>query len=283
MEHINQTVFFMKRKKKVKGKKRGQSSWLKAKNKKSRVSASNTVKGVEVAGTTTGEVFQPMRLHYDILNHDDFITKLAKLRCIDFDPPGKRWVWLYIEEAKALKLARGIKEVAGPVVLGELLPKKNGAILNVRSFERGRQAVEFFDKYIPRDALKLTHVTICNKLFTVKEVSTIKSLHQYFEQTETLVRRPEKLTEDIMELTAGIDDQEERMEAVSQLLDKRDKEPLPELEQFPVYFYEEGIDQLKMQLNISQIVAYEHWQGNTGYTTMDAIHTLMSEAPLADK
>ena len=271
----------MKRKKK----KKGQSSWLQSKNKKSMVSASNTVNGAKMAGTTTGELFQPMRLHYDILNLDDFITKLGKLRCIDFDPPGKRWVWLYIEEAKALKLARGIKEVAGPVVLGELIPKKNGATLNVRSFERGRQAVEFFDKYIPRDALKLTHVTICNKLFTVKEVSTIKSLHQYFEQTETLVRRPEKFTEDMMELTAGIDDQKERMNVVvNHVLGKDNKESLPELEQFPVYFYEEGIDQLKMQLNISQIVACEHWQGNTGYTTMDAIRsTIMSEAPLADK
>ena len=249
------------------------------------VSASNTVNGAEMAGTTTGELFQPMRLHYEVLNLDNFITELEKLKCIDYDSPSKRWVWLYIEEAKALKLARGIKEVAGPVVLGELIPKKNSATLNVRSFERGRQAVEFFDKYIPRDALKLTHVTICNKLFTVKEVSTIKSLHQYFEQTETLVRRPEKFTEDMMELTAGIDDQKERMNVVvNHVLGKDNKESLPELEQFPVYFYEEGIDQLKMQLNISQIVACEHWQGNTGYTTMDAIRsTIMSEAPLGDK
>ncbi|MCW5211719.1 hypothetical protein VU04_02280 [Desulfobulbus sp. TB] len=271
----------MNKKKNVKGKKKnkGQSSWLQAKNQKSMVSTGHAVNTQEIAGTTTGELFQPMRLHYEMLNHDNFITKLAKLKCIDFDPSGKRWVWLYIEEAKILKLARGIKEVAGPVVLGELIPRKNGAVLNVRSFERGYQAVEFFDKYIPRTALKLTGVTICNKLFSVKEVSTIKSLNQYFEQTETLVRRPEKLAEEMMELTSGIDAQEERMEAVSQFLDKRNEEPLPELEQFPVYFYEEGIDQLKMQLNTSQIVAYKHWQGNTDYTTMDAIRSSMSNVP----
>ncbi len=275
VEHINQTVFFMKRKKK----KKGQSSWLQAKNKKSMVSTDHAVNAQEIAGTTTGELFQPMRLHYEMLNLDNFITKLEKLKCIDYDPSGKRWVWLYTEEAKILKLARGIKEVASPVVLGELIPRKNGAVLNVRSFERGRQAVEFFDKYIPRDALKLTHVTICNKLFSVKEVSTIKSLNQYFEQTETLVRRPEKLVEEMMELTSGIDDQKERTEAVIQFLDKGNEEPLSELEQFPVCFYEEGIDELKMQLNTSQIVAYEHWQGNTGYTTMDAISSFMSNVP----
>jgi hypothetical protein len=269
----------MKRKKNVKGKKKkkGQSSWLQAKNKKSRVSTGHTVNAQKIAGTTTGEIFQPMRLHYEILNQDDFITKLAKLKCMDFDPSGKRWVWLYIEEAEILQLARGIKEVAGPVVLGELIPRKNGAVLNVRSFERGWQAVEFFDKHIPRTALKLTDVTICNKLFSPKESSTIKSLHQYFEQTETLVRRPEELVEEMKELTSEIDAQEERIEAVIQFLDKGDKEPLPELEQFPVYFYEDGIDDLKMQLNTSQIVAYQHWQGNTDYTTMDFIRSFTSK------
>jgi len=161
--------------------------------------------------------------------------------------------------------------------LGEFLLKGSAkTVLNVRSFERGSQAIEFFDQYIPRKIAELTHVTICNKLFPIEQASSIESLDQYFEHTETLVKNPEKITQDLLELTSGIDSQQERSEVASQYIDKLKNEPIQELEQFPVYFYKEGIEQVKMHLNFSKTVAYQHWQGNTNYTTMDAIHDALS-------
>jgi hypothetical protein len=226
----------------------------------------------KLAGTFTGEIFQPMRLHYDVSDPEDFAARLFRLDCIDYDSQRKRWVWLYFGEARTLDFAHGIDEDT-PVILGEFIAKgDNKTVLNVRSFERGQQAVEFFDRYISRKTAKLTHVTICNKLFRIDEVSSIASLDHYFEQTETLVRHPERITQELLDLTFGIDNQQERSEIISQFLKKLNNEPIPELEKFPVHFYEEGIDQLKMQLNISKNVAYQHWQGNINYTTMDVIH-----------
>jgi hypothetical protein len=46
---------------------------------------------------------------------------------------------------------------------------------------------------------------------------------------------------------------------------------LPEIERFPIHFYEDGIDGFAMTLRYRQTVALQHWLGNTEYTLMDAI------------
>ena len=262
-------------KKRKNTRKTGKNSWLRSR-KKNFSAPINALDRQKLAGTITGEIFQPMRLHYKVSNSEDFLTCLTKLKCIDHDSQKNRWVWLYLGESLSLDFAQGIDE-NNPIILGEFIRKESTKIvLNVRSFERGSQAIEFFDQYIPRKSAKLTHVTICNKLFPIKQAFSIESLDHYFEQTETLVRNPEKITQDILELTSGIDSQQERSEVASQYIDKLKNEPILELEQFPVYFYEEGIEQVKMQLNFCKAVAYQHWLGNTNYTTMDAIHDALS-------
>ncbi len=53
-----------------------------------------------------------------------------------------------------------------------------------------------------------------------------------------------------------------------------EKEPISELEKFPVY--DEGIAQVKLQLDTHKILAYQHWKGNSAYTATDAIHDILS-------
>jgi len=38
-------------------------------------------------GTLTGEHFQPVRLHYRVLNHPGLKRAFEKLRCLEYDPP----------------------------------------------------------------------------------------------------------------------------------------------------------------------------------------------------
>ena len=52
--------------------------------------------------TTTGEIMQPIRLHYEVLDGDQLRATFARLRCLEDDRPRKRWVWLYTEEARGL-------------------------------------------------------------------------------------------------------------------------------------------------------------------------------------
>ena len=46
---------------------------------------------------------------------------------------------------------------------------------------------------------------------------------------------------------------------------------LPDIEKFPVHFYEDSITSLETVFKLRQMVALEHWQGNPGYTMSDLI------------
>src|SRR5574339_347635 len=56
--------------------------------------------------TMTGEHFQPVRLHYKVMNRPGLLRAFEKLRCLDYDSTRKRWVWLYAHEAKRLRFQR---------------------------------------------------------------------------------------------------------------------------------------------------------------------------------
>src|SRR5690349_24535720 len=53
--------------------------------------------------TLTGELFQPIRLYYRLHNKSAVQVAFNKLRCMEFDRMGQRWVWLYDNEAKRLR------------------------------------------------------------------------------------------------------------------------------------------------------------------------------------
>ena len=44
--------------------------------------------------TVTGEIFQPVRLYYTVVNRQEVEKRLARLRCIEEDTSQKRLVWL---------------------------------------------------------------------------------------------------------------------------------------------------------------------------------------------
>jgi len=64
------------------------------------MSAGNEEKRLQV--TLTGEPVQPIRLYYAVRDKELLVRRLRRLRCMDFDPREKRWVWVYEHEARAL-------------------------------------------------------------------------------------------------------------------------------------------------------------------------------------
>ena len=53
----------------------------------------------QLAMTTTGEIMQPIRLHYEVLDGDQLRATFARLRCLEDDIPRKRWVWLRLSKS----------------------------------------------------------------------------------------------------------------------------------------------------------------------------------------
>jgi hypothetical protein len=223
-----------------------------------------------LAATTTGELFQPVRLHYAVSDPAQTERTLLKLKCMDRDPKRRRLVWLYIKEAAGLSFPHA--PVSGPVVIGEFFRNGPGEIvLNVRSIERALAAVEFFDRYLPRTVAALTHVTVINRLFRFAETKEVTSLHALFENSPLTELHPEDLEAKL----AGVKEQTQnaaaRSAAMLRIFQELTQQPEPEMEKFPSHYYEDGIESLRLKLLTAQRVAQQHWQGNTGYTSFNAI------------
>jgi hypothetical protein len=57
-------------------------------------------------------------------------------------------------------------------------------------------------------------------------------------------------------------------------MEAHSKQPLPEIERLPVHYYEEGIQGFANALKMRQLVATQHWLGNTAYSMFDVIQLI---------
>ena len=201
--------------------------------------------------TQTGEVVQPIRLYYQIVDKKRLLNRFKRLRCMDFDRVNNRWVWLYSHESKVLKFVKSyssIPKVMHPIVIGSFFLRSGDELLflDLRSFDRALEAIPFFDKHIDRNIARITHAAVVNRLFGVKELFP-PNLDGFFCNSEITKTDTSKGT--------------------------------PEIEKFPVHFYEDGIDSITAALRMRQIMAHQHWNGNADCTLLDIIETAVSRMP----
>ena len=201
--------------------------------------------------TQTGGVVQPIRLYYQIIDEKRLLDRFKRLRCIDSDPVNNRWVWLYADEAKRLKFEKpysSIPKELHSIVIGSffLRSEDESLLLDLRSFDRALEAIPFFDKHIDRNIARITHAAVVNRLFGVKELFP-PNLDGFFCNSEITKTDTSKGT--------------------------------PEIEKFPVHFYEDGIDSITAALRMRQIMAHQHWNGNADCTLLDIIETAVSRMP----
>jgi hypothetical protein len=225
--------------------------------------------------TLTGEPVQPIRLYYEVRDKEPLIRCLHRLRCMDFDPKEERWVWLYEHEARTLEFRTpyaSIPRQNRPVVIGSFFLKGSKAFLDLRSFDRALRAIPFFHEHVGPDAARITHAAVVNRLFEARE-QVPSNLDSFFFSHEMVERRPEESIEDFKSSI-----QRRRAEGEGDLrsvVEERAKVALPEIEKFPVHFYEDGINSLKAVLRMREVVAFEHWKGNVDYTLYDVLKTMI--------
>lgn len=228
--------------------------------------------------TVTGEAVQPIRLYCQIIDKSLLMKCFRKLRCMDFDPAKNRWVWLYANESKMLKFRKSYSSIPGklrPIVLGSFfLRNRDELLLDLRSFDRAIKAIPFFDKHLGQAAARLTHAAVVNRFFDAQEQFP-SNLDMFFSRDKMTEIDPDKSIAEVESLieTNRIDGNPDW----SAVFEQRAKKAQPEVEKFPIYFYEEGIDSLKTTLYMRQVVAFEHWEGNTDYTLFDVIKIMISE------
>ena len=235
------------------------------------------VDGKKLLMTMTGEIHQPVRLYYEVYDKAKVVQALSKLRCVECNRDEERWVWLFQSEAKKLKFTTPYGKIPKhrrPIIIGSFrFPQDDVMWLDVRSHERATKAIVFFDRRIPRSAAQVTHAAIVNRLFGVT-TATLPPLDTLFDEATSIAKDPEEILQEAAPLGA-IPDVRERIDKAFALMDKKSREPLPDVEKFPVHFYEEGIQSFETALRLRQIVAFEHWQGNTEFTFGDVMQKII--------
>jgi hypothetical protein len=229
--------------------------------------------------TVTGEHFQPVRLHYRVLNRPGLLRAFEKLRCLDYDAARKRWVWLYAHEAKKLRFQRSYAQLSKdlhPIVIGAFFLRTNETLLlDLRSIERALLAIPFFDSHLPRRLVALEDAEVVNRLFPATEMNLKLTPDALFDQQGGIGVDPEALVRRLAEKTAHTEDPQEKLKIALEDLESRADEPLPEIERFPVHYAEDGIAGFTLSLRLRQLIAMQHWLGNPGYSLRDAIRSVV--------
>ena len=224
--------------------------------------------------TMTGEIHQPVRLYYQVFDQAAVLKTFAKLRCLDDDQDNQRWVWLYHGEAKKLKFRKSYAAIPRrmrPLVLGAFrFPSAQEMTLDVRSCERATQAVVFFDRYLPGSIARVTHAAIVNRLFPAT-AEGLPDLEGLFAPEQVTEIDGEAMLRGIAASLQTIHDPGQRRDMAFTLMEQQSHERLPEVEKLPVHFYTDGITSLENALRLRQIVAFEHWRGNTACTLGEVI------------
>ena len=233
-----------------------------------------------ILATMTGEYFQPVRLHYRVFDRTGLLRAFQKLRCVDKDPTQERRVWLYDHEARNLPFKQSYSQIPKhlrPIIIGSFYQRgEDRLVLDLRSCERATLAIPFFDRHIPRGAAKVTEAEVVNRLFPVEDAKLAPDA--IFDRQQSAARDPEAALRAVAELTAQAQDPVEKLLIASEYMDAQAKQPLPEVERLPVHYYEEGMQTFTTTLTIRQVVAYQHWLGNTKYSMYDVIQEIVQRA-----
>src|SRR6266446_9651815 len=185
--------------------------------------------------TMTGEMHQPVRLYYEVMDQAAVVKAFTKLRCMDDDQDNQRWVWLYHGEAKKLKFHTSyaaIPRKMRPIVLGSLrFAHAEEMSLDIRSWERATKAVVFFDHALKRSIAQVTHAAIVNRLFAYT-TSGLPELEGLFAPEKVTAIHPEAMLLRITASLQTLQDPGQRMAMVFTLMEQQAKEPLPDVEKF---------------------------------------------------
>jgi len=227
--------------------------------------------------TLTDECFQPMRLYYIIHDQQALENCFKKLKCMRYDEELNDWVILYAKETAKIGLQVAVNKVpkeARPLIIATIYIKSECSMLiDVRSIERAGKMIEFIDRHVPKQVAEVTHAAIYNKLITGRIDSTTDDINvdfdDVFSQKNLTVIVPEEILQEAKEIAAQHEDQKERMLALLQNAEDKARAPLPKVEKFSVYYYEEGIQQFNTMFMMRQTIALQHYFGKKDFSFYD--------------
>lgn len=234
---------------------------------------------IQIMCNVTGELFHPVRLHYKVIDKQGLQDVFNTIKCIESDTGNKRFVWLYTQEAKKLIFPVSYNDLPKhlhPIVIGSFFQsneKDNEMFLDVRSPERAEHAVKFFDKHIERKYAELTHVSLSYRFIKQNPKNIDINFDKFFptghaNENEMSRKKLKKILEDEKQPT--------RKEDALELLNSLTNKVYPETDKIKLFYYEDGLSQLTLELRTSSIVAAERMNGNEEVTHKNIMKKILS-------
>jgi len=213
-----------------------------------------------IMATLTGEYTQPVRLCYKVYDKQAIHSKIFKnMKCMSYDSPNNRWVWLFDHEAKNLSFEKTYKELPKhlhPIVIGSFFSDKDDEMyLDLRSPERAEHAIVFFDRYIPRNIAEVTDAIILNRIIKQKEMELLNNFDNFFKDV-TIVDKAKEFDE-MMENSKHEIEQKNFMLS---FLEEGATKVIPDVERIRTNYYEDGIDSLRLSLKLKKIQIFKKFK-----------------------
>ncbi len=238
--------------------------------------------------TLTDELFQPMRLYYIVHNKEQLEASFRNLKCFEYNEKLNDWVVEYANEAANIGLAIAPNQVpkeAQPLLIATIyIENKTTMLVDVRSIERAKKLILFIDKYVPKSIAEISNAAIYNQLITVSSDNVREGINdidydEIFSHENIFVVDPEQAIRDAEEIAKKYQDKDERLNAMMQKTQEDSKKPLPKVEKFPVYYYEEGINQFATTCQMRQVIAMKHYYGDVNYSFYDLTREFLNKNP----
>ncbi len=227
--------------------------------------------------TNTREPFQPVRLSYSIPSKAAVTNVLRALGCVGPEVGGRSWVWLYQAEVRPLTFGVPYDQVPAdvqPIVLGHFrFPEATRMVLELRSFMRAYEAAKFFGPILGSKVVA-RRMRVINRWFKAEEVAQGLDKLDRLLDAHVVVIDPMKTEAEFEQAMAGAKTPREKRLAFDAYNERRRKQDIPLVEDFPLAPEEETPDfsHLTMTLQWRLVRASEHWRGNTHLTLADIIH-----------
>ena len=225
--------------------------------------------------TKTGELYQPVRIYYDIRQSHKVRPLFKKLHCLAFNDTNHCWIWQYTGEAENIEFEKRPVNPAKPVVLGAFV--FNGPEhmhLDVHSIERALAAMSFFDTYLSRRIARITHLSIVNRLFSSQKAHAFT--FDRCDAANALAEDPIASVLHVLDaLQARSYDEHEKMRMIESSLNGKADTLFPEVEHIAIRFSQRKLNQLWFLLGSRQYVAIQHWKGKIRYSNADYIRDMV--------
>ena len=216
--------------------------------------------------TMTGEIFLPIRLYYKVHSKDGVEVVFRQLDCMEYEPDGDRWTWLFDSEARNIKFKYPYSSIPvdrRPIILGSFFCRIDTEMyLDVGSIDRAVKAIEFFDRKISRSIAEVEFFAIYNKITTTEAEHPGPCFDQLFADVQT-DQIDNKMEEHIAKMGDAV--------KAGTLLDIINDRKFDLVDAHRVNYYEDGLDQFTMSLEMREAVAVARWSGQPDYCMNDLI------------